>query len=331
MRVAIDLNIFAIVTKPTSLDELTQKTDADPEILLRILRAISSIGFLQQTAAAEWAPTPLTFALNVPALHDWVIAHFDERVVISGKFPAWLKKRGYKTTGAVDDNVLTETLGEPVWDYYEKNPEAHAIFDSAMSIQESFPEEMVPPYPFSEPIDGLRTDADAVTLVDVGGGFGQSIKKIHAKYPGIKGRFILQDLPKTISIIDTAQAKKDGFEPTAHDFFNEQPVKGAKYYQLRRVLHDWNDGPSLKILEATRAAMKDTADYSRLLIHEFVLPDVGCGFTELMVDLMMMQVCDGKERTESQWHELLGKAGFKIVKIWRAQVGTTAVIEAALA
>ena len=100
-----------------------------------------------------------------------------------------------------------------------------------------------------------------------------------------------------------------------HDFFTPQPIKGAKYYHLRRVLHDWNDRPNIKILEATRAAMIDTSDYSRLLIKEFVLPDVGAGFSESMVDLIMMQVCDGMERTESQWHELLGKTGFKIVKI----------------
>jgi hypothetical protein len=331
VRIGIDLNIFEIVTKPTNLDEITQKTDADSVVLQRILRAISSIGFLKQISTAEWEPTPLTFALNVPALRDWVISHFDQGVVVSGRFPEWLKNRGYKTTGAVDDNVFTETLGGPFWEWYEKNPKAHAIFDSAMSVQESFPKEMTPQYPFSGDIGELRTDPDAVTLIDIGGGFGQAIKKLHAEYPGLKGRFILQDLPKTISQIDVAQAKNDGFEPLVHDFFNPQPIKGAKYYHLRRVLHDWNDGPSIKILEATRVAMSDTPDYSRLLIHEFVLPDVGCGFNESMSDLMMMQIYDGKERTESQWNELLRKTGFKIVKIWRAEVGTTAVIEAMIA
>jgi hypothetical protein len=50
-----------------------------------------------------------------------------------------------------------------------------------------------------------------------------------------------------------------------------------------------------------------------------------------MVDLMMMQTCDGMERTESQWYELLGKTGFKVVKIWRADEGNAAVIEAVVA
>jgi demethylsterigmatocystin 6-O-methyltransferase len=300
-------------------------------ILQRILRALSSIGYVRQTGAAQWDPTPLTPVLKVPTIRDWMIAHFDERLVIAGRLPAWLKKRGYKNTGSIDDCVFKEVLGEQCWDFYDTHPEASAILDSAMSIQESSPKEMVPPYSFLGEVGDLRTDSDAVTLIDIGGGIGQVIKRIRAEYPNVKGRFILQDLPKTINQIDVAQAKKDGFEPTAHDFFTPQPVKGAKYYHLRRVLHDWKDGPSIKILEATRDAMKDTPNYSRLLIHESVLPDVGCGFVEAMIDLMMMQVCDGMERTESQWHELLGKTGFKIVKIWRADVGTTAVIEAVVA
>jgi hypothetical protein len=227
--------------------------------------------------------------------------------------------------------VWTEVVGEPIWAWFDNHPEDSAIFDSAMSIQESFPKGMQPPYPFSEDIGELRTESDAVTLVDIGGGAGHAIKKIRAEYPSAIGRFILQDLPKTINKIDAAQAKSEGFEPMVYDFFTPQPIKGAKYYHLRRVLHDWNDEPSIKILEATRAAMTDTPNYSRLLIRESILPDVGCGFAEAMVDLMMMQTCDGMERTESQWYELLGKTGFKVVKIWRADEGNAAVIEAVVA
>lgn len=330
MRIGIDLNIFEIVTKPTSLNEITEKTDAEPAILRRILRALCSIGFLKQIAVTKWEPTPITFAINKPALRDWVIAHFDQRVLVSERFPQWLKKRGYKSTGAIDDNAFTETYRVPIWEWYEKNPEAHAIFNSAMSIQESFPKEMRPQYPFKKATGEVGADPNAVTLVDIGGGFGQAIKNIRKEYPGLKGRFILQDLPKTIDQIDATQAKEDGFELHAYDFFNPQPIKGAKFYHLRRVLHDWNDESSIKILDATYAAMKDTPHYSTLLIHEFVLPDVDCGFSEAMIDLTMMQICDGKERTESDWHEILGKTGFKIIRIWKAKVGTTAIIEAVI-
>jgi len=272
VRIALDLKLFELIKKPTSIDEIVRETEADPVILQRVIRAICSIGYLKQTAVTEWEPIPLTEGLYVPALCDWVISHFDHRVTICGKFPEWLKKRGYKTMGAVEDNVFTEVLGAPLWEWYENNPEASAIFDSAISIQANFPKGMVPPYPFSEEDTAkLRTSPDAVTLVDIGGGFGQAIKTLRTQYPFVTGRFIVQDLPKTINQIDTVQAKKDGIEPMVYDFFALQTVKGAKYYHLRRVLHDWNDGPCIKILEAIRFAMKHTPDYSRLLIHHFVL------------------------------------------------------------
>lgn len=93
-----------------------------------------------------------------------------------------------------------------------------------------------------------------------------------------------------------------------------------------RVLHDWNDEHCIKILKATRPAMDP--DYSRLLICDFVLPNVSPGPVETFADVMMMSVCDGAERAEQEWKELLGEAGFKIEKIWRPDAGTTCVIEA---
>lgn len=197
-----------------------------------------------------------------------------------------------------------------------------------MSIQESFPKEMTPAYPLSEDIGELRTDSDAVTLVNVRGAFGKAIKRLRSEYPDLIGRFVLQDLSKTINQIDAVEAKKCGFELVVQDFFGLQLIEGAKYYHLRRVLHDQNDEPSIKILEATHEAIKNTSNYSTLLIHDIILPDVGCGFIESMVDLMMMQTCDGIERIQLQWHQPFEKSGFRIVKIWRADVGTTALIEA---
>ena len=103
---------------------------------------------------------------------------------------------------------------------------------------------------------------------------------------------------------------------------------GARWYHLRRVLHDWPDAECHEILRSTASAF--TRGHSTLLITEFVLPDSGCGPGEALVDLSMM-VLNGMERSETQWHELLGKAGFRIMKIWKAEMGSTATIEAELA
>lgn len=332
VRVAIDLNLFEIIAGssiPTSLDDLAEKTKANPDLIKRIIRLVTAIGFVKQTDPIHWEATPLTHALNIPPIKNWMIVHFDGRMETYAKFPTWLKKHDWKMSWTDEDNIWRDVHeGLSVWDYYAKYPEISAKFDSAMSIQESWPPEMAPPYPFLAENGDIKTDMDAVTLVDIGGGAGQAIGIIKKSYPLAPGRFILQDLEKSISAIPAGQAKEFGFEPMVHDFFTPQPVKGAKYYHLRRVLHDWNDEQCLKILANTKPAM-DSA-YSCLVIHEFVLPDVNAGPIEGFVDLVMMTTCDGKERTEGDWHALLGKAGFKIENIFKAEIGETAVIEASI-
>ncbi|QDS72572.1 hypothetical protein FKW77_000844 [Venturia effusa] len=333
IRVAIDLKLFEMIASkqgPTGLSEMAQKTRADATLIKRILRLVCALGFVKQVDASSWEATSMTHTLTVPPLRDWMVAHFDKRMEIWGRFPAWLKKHDYKTSWASDeDNIAKEVFGSNCWEFFDQHPEDSVTFDSAMSIQENFPAETQPPYPMFGNAAGLDLKADGVTLVDVGGGAGQAIGNIRKTYPNIPGRFILQDLPKSIESLAPGRSEELGFEPMVHSFFEPQPIKGGKYYHLRRVLHDWNDEACLKILEPTKAAMDP--NYSRLLIHDFVLPDVNCGPMEAAIDLIMMTVCDGKERTEGDWHELLGKAGFKIEKIHKAEVGTTAVIEASIA
>lgn len=332
-RVAVDLDLYEIIASkqgPIGLQELAQKTKADPTLIKRILRMLSATGFVKQIDVSSWAATPKTHALTLPPLRDWMSTHFDKRMEIWGRMPAWLKRHDHKTSWASDDdNIAVEVLGSDIWDFYDQNPKDSKIFDSAMSIQEQFPPETRPPYPMFESLANIDVQADGITLVDVGGGAGHTLGVIRKTYPNIPGKFILQDLPKTIESLASGRAENLGFEPMVHNFFESQPIKGAKYYHLRRIFHDWNDEACLKILEPTRAAMDPK--HSRLLIHEFVLSDDNCGPREASIDLMMMTVCDGKERTESDWHELLSKAGFKIEKIHRAEVGTAAVIEAMVA
>lgn len=327
------MKLFEFVTSkqgPISLTELAQKTKADPTLIKRIVRLVSALGFVKQIDTSSWEATPMTHKITLPPLRDWMAAHFDKRMEIWGRMPAWLKKHDYKTSWAGDeDNIAFEVYGSSIWDFFDQNPEDSVRFDSAMSIQEKFPPETLPPYPMFESPAGLNVEAEGVTLVDVGGGAGQAVGIIRKTYPNIPGRFILQDLSKSIESLASGRAEELGFEPMVHNFFGPQPIKGAKYYHLRRVLHDWNDESCLKILEPIKVAMDPK--HSRLLIHDFVLPDVSCGPMEASVDLIMMTTCDGKERTEGDWHELLGKAGFQIFKIHRAQAGTNAVIEAIVA
>jgi hypothetical protein len=106
------------------------------------------------------------------------------------------------------------------------------------------------------------------TLVDIGGSHGQITIGIVRRFPNVK--CIIQDLPGTIAAAPQLPEFEDRVSFMAHDFFEEQPVKGAEVYLLRWVLHDWSDKYAIKILQALVPALRKS---SRVIIMEAILPD----------------------------------------------------------
>ena len=112
----------------------------------------------------------------------------------------------------------------------------------------------------------------------------------------------------------------------AHDFFTPQPVKGARAYYLHGVIHDWADAEAGRILGHLRDAM--TTGYSKLLIHDHVLPERNSHPQATAYDLTMMVKVSAFERTELMWRELLRSVGFNVIRIWNSPLATQSVIEA---
>lgn len=170
---------------------------------------------------------------------------------------------------------------------------------------------------------GLAVKADDVLLVDVGGGLGHDLEELKAKHPQLPGRLVLQDRPE---VVRQVQHVSKGIELMEHDFFTEQPIKGAKAYYLHSVLHDWDDESCHKILVQLRGAMRD--GHSKLLINENVVPDIGAPWSMTSMDLLMMVLGAARERTQEDWRRLLRSAGFRCVNIWTYEQGTESLIEA---
>lgn len=180
------------------------------------------------------------------------------------------------------------------------------------------------------PVDeifGTPSDASAVLLVDVGGNTGHDILGFHKAHPNLPGRLILQDLPTTIQSLDAA--KLEPIEAMAHDFFTPQPVKGAKAYYMKMVLHDWPDVQCREILSNLKPAMD--RGYSKILINEIVIPETGAGWFATSVDMLMMTAHSAAERREKGWRDLLESVGLKIVKIWDCGEAPEKLIEVELA
>lgn len=148
--------------------------------------------------------------------------------------------------------------------------------------------------------------ADKTLMVDIGGGFGQQSKALRARFPDLPGRVVVQDIAQTLCAATPAER----IQFAAHDFFEPQPVQGAKFYYLRHVLHDWPDEQCVKILRQVVAAL---APHSRILIDEVVVPDAGVPWQAAFMDLLMMDSLGGIERTRAEWDELMEQAGLRAV------------------
>ncbi|KAJ3572280.1 hypothetical protein NPX13_g5102 [Xylaria arbuscula] len=174
-------------------------------------------------------------------------------------------------------------------------------------------------------LNGAKTQPDAVLLVDIAGGEGADIAEFYQRYPSASGRLVLQDLPP---VVDSIQDLISKVERQKYDFFQEQPVKGAKCYYFRSIFHDWSDADCITILKNTAAAM--TPGYSKLLMSEFVLPASNTPLYPALLDINMMAVLNGMERTEAQFSALLDAAGLKVVKFWSVSPEVEGLVEAVL-
>ena len=96
-----------------------------------------------------------------------------------------------------------------------------------------------------------------------------------------------------------------------YDFMTPQPVKGAKFYYLAAVLHDWPDAKARLILENTIEAM---AEDTIILVDDMVPPNKGVNWPVTQVDMTMMANVGSRERTESEWNELYESVGLKTLR-----------------
>jgi hypothetical protein len=162
------------------------------------------------------------------------------------------------------------------------------------------------------------TSPGAPLLVDIGGGLGHDIAAFQSRFPSLPGRLVLQDLP---SVINSIKELDPAIERNAYDFFTPQPIKGARAYYLRTVLHDFPDKQAIQILKGIRDAMTSE---SVLLLNENFLPEKDVPLYNAEVDFSMLALFSSMERTQKEWSTLLEAAGLKLVKVWTPTTQVTA-------
>ena len=146
---------------------------------------------------------------------------------------------------------------------------------------------------------------DGELVVDVGGGNGSLLVELLGRRPGLRG--IVFDLPETVRDESTFP---DRCEFVAGDFFVSVPAGDA--YVLSGILHDWDDERSVAILKHCRRAM---GAEGKLLVVEAVLPPGDEPSPGKLVDVVMLTILTGRERTAAEYGTLYEAAGFDLTRI----------------
>jgi SAM-dependent methyltransferase len=297
---------------PRSADDLAQSTGAHRRSLLRLLRALTSVGVFRQDPESRFALAPLgqflqadaPGSLRALAIHE---GHPNE-------WTAWGDLRHSIMTG---ESAFRHVHGMDPWEYRATHPEVGRIFDAAMGS--GSPAEAAAPYLSAYGFADMRC------VVDVGGGRGTLLAGLLLARPTLRG--ILFDLPSVVEAATTrlgATGVLDRCAIVAGDFFAAVP-DGGDVYVLQGVLHDWDDAAARRILVSCRRALDDGG---RLLIADHVIdPDDPSQAGANSMDLHMLVVYGSGERTAADFAALLAAAGFRLTRVIPVQ-GSWSLIEA---
>ncbi|KAM3507536.1 hypothetical protein MY11210_007097 [Beauveria gryllotalpidicola] len=338
VRIAIDLDLFSLLaaqSHPVSSSFIAAATHSDPTLVHRLLRTCSGICLVQQGSADDddadsWSANAVTREMARGPMTAWHRLLWDMSLTSALAAPPFLRDREHQALDDPARGILQRGLhaadGLAPYDVLRSMPALHRDFNEAMAVGTGQPAPWFRLFPVEQHL--LADSSPSSTLlVDVAGGKGHDLQAFHEAFPGSgrSGTLVLQDLPSVIDSIEPGM-----LDPTIvtqkHDFFTRQPVRGARAYFLRRVLHQWPDNHCLRILKELRDAMQP--GYSKLLIYEAILPDAGAARAVCELDLCVMTFSGGMERSKSQWVALLSKAGFKVVKFWQTNADADGIVEA---
>ena len=298
LYVAAKLGIADLLANgPRSADDLAQATKTHSPSLYRLLRGLASMGVFVEDTQSRFALTPLAECLrsDVPGSQRAL-------AIMSGEehYRAWGEMLYSVQTG---NTGFEKMFGMPVFEFLSKNEDQAKVFDAAMvGVHGRESSAMTDAYDFS----GIAV------LADIGGGNGSLLTTVLKKHPSMKG--ILYDLP---GVTERAKANlkaagvSDRCNVIGGSFFESIP-SGANAYLMRHIIHDWNDQQAISIFKNVKRVI---GKEGRLLVVEGVIPPGNDPNFGKLLDLTMLVLPGGKERTEEEYRTLFKAGGFQLTRI----------------
>jgi hypothetical protein len=283
---------------PRSSDDLAQAVGAQPQALFRVLRTLASIGIFSQPDPGVFGLTPLgeTLRSDTPvSVRNFAIAET--------AYSHWQPWGRFFDSVRTGKPMSREALGMEVFEWYGQNPEEAEFFTAAMgNLSALTASELVRVYDCTT----------ARTIADVGGAHGVLLAAVLHANPNARG--ILFDLPQVIETAAPAIAAHgvaDRVVLAAGDFFAAVPA-GADLHILKTIVHDWDDEHAARILTNCHRALNPGG---KILLVELVVPPDNQPSAVQPMDLNMLVMLGGRERTEAEFEGLLAGAGFRLDRV----------------
>lgn len=295
---------------PRPVAEIAAETGSHAPSLYRLLRAGADLGLFTEHDDKVFELTELGGTLRADSPTS--LRNFAIWTGLPAERHAWAGLADAVRTGRTP---FTEVFGKPVWDYFHEHPEVLGVFDRAMTeASRQIIAPVVAAYDFGR----------FGTVVDAGGGRGALLAAVLVSAPGTRG--VLYDRPEVIAGAGQPLREAgvaDRAELRSGDFFESVPA-GADAVILSNIIHDWDDEQSRRILVNAREALTDGG---HVLLVEAVLPDRPRPRpTVSLMDLDMLVVAGGQQRTAAEFETLLADSGLKLSRI--VPGGHCSVVEA---
>ena len=271
---------------------------------------MASFGFIQETDKDMFAANRVTHVFSAPNVIGAAPHLTRLHMPVSQVLPGYLKEHKYQDMTNPKDLPFQQAMNTTLtpFEWMKNEPGQMKAFGHVMALDAV--QTWTISYPVEAEVGAFRPDLDSALLVDIGGGFGQHSVFFKDKFPQLSGRIIVQDVPSTLA----HAPKSEGIEFMVHDFFTPQPIRRAKFYYLRHILHDWPDEDCIRILSNIIPAM---GPESLVVLDEVVLPDTRLPWQVAIMDIAMMASLGGIERSKGEWANLLARAGLKMVGVHR--------------
>ncbi|KIZ15552.1 hypothetical protein SNA_28895 [Streptomyces natalensis ATCC 27448] len=282
---------------PKTTEELARITGAEAQKLYRTLRLLATRGVFREveqgrfelTGTAEYLRTDVPLSVRAAVM------------MITSK-AMWLStgELAGNLRGGADGISFESLFGKTIWEHWCRDlPPEEEFHTGMMSMTEPEIQDPVRSYDFPE----------GATVVDVGGGYGGVLIPVLRGNPTLRG--ILYDQEHVLAKHRlTELGADDRWETVPGDFFDKCPE--GDVYLLKYITHNWDDARAVRILRNCRKAMKPGG---RVLLFDMVIPPGNSPHPGKLMDVIVMAIYPGRERTEEDFRRLLADAGLRLTRI----------------